>query len=118
MNSKFKTLIAAALMALAGAGGAARAQLPPAVVIEGSVETTTDAVIFPASLDGRVQVRDCEGCEHPTLQLDRNTQCILAGRTISLRDLAAYAHRASARSLTISYRLRDLVVSRIVVLEK
>ena len=118
MNSILKTLMAALLLTLAGAGGTVRAQLPPAMVIEGSVETTTDAVIFPASLDGRVQLRSCGGCEHPTLQLDRNTVCILAGRTVSLRDMAAYAQRASERPLTISYRLRDLVVSRIVVLEK
>jgi hypothetical protein len=118
MNNICKTLIATLLIAVAGAGGAVRAQLPPATVIEGSVETTTDAVIFPSGLDGRLQVRGCEGCEHPTLQLDRNTQCILAGRVVSLRDMAANAQQNSARPLTISYRLRDLVVSRIVVLEK
>jgi hypothetical protein len=95
-----------------------RAQRPPVTVIEGSVETTTDAVIFPSGLDGRVQVRGCDGCEHTTLQLDKDTKCILAGHTVSLRDMAAYAGRASARPLTISYRLRDLVVSRIAVLEK
>ena len=92
--------------------------LPYAVPIEGSVETTTDEVIFPSGLDGRVQVRDCEGCEHTTLQLDKDTKCILAGQTVTLRDMAAYAHRTSARPLTISYRLRDQVVSRISVLEK
>jgi len=118
MNSICKTLMAALLIAVAGAGGAVRAQRPPATVIEGSVETTTDAVIFPSALDGRVQVRGCGGCEHSTLQLDRNTQCILAGRVVSLREMAANAQQNSARSLTISYRLRDLVVSRIVVLEK
>jgi hypothetical protein len=32
--------------------------------------------------------------------------------------MAANAQQNSARPLTISYRLRDLVVSRIVVLEK
>jgi hypothetical protein len=95
-----------------------RAQLPPATVIEGSVETTTDAVIFPSGLDGRVTVRECAGCQHSTLQLDKNTRCILAGQTVSLREMAAYASRASGRPLTISYRLRDLVVSRIAVLEK
>ena len=118
MNSTVKTLMAVAIVALAYAGGAVRAQMPAATVIEGSVETTTDAVIFPSGLDGRIQVRGCEGCEHTTLQLDKDTQCILAGRVVSLREMAAYAHQGSARSLTISYRLRDLVVSRIAVLEK
>jgi len=117
MNSPLKALMVALLLSLAGAG-AVRAQLPPATVIEGSIETTTDAVIFPSSLDGRVQVRGCGGCAHSTLQLDKNTQCILAGRVVSLRDMASSAQQSSARQLTISYRLRDLVVSRIVVLEK
>ena len=118
MNSIFKSLMAAGIVALACAGGAVRAQLPPAVPIEGSVETTTDEVIFPSGLDGRIQVRGCEGCEHTTLQLDKDTKCILAGQTVTLRDMAAYAHRVSAHPLTISYRLRDQVVSRIAVLEK
>jgi hypothetical protein len=52
------------------------------------------------------------------LQLDKDTQCILAGHTVSLKEMAAYAHQVSGRPLTISYRLRDLVVSRIAVLEK
>jgi hypothetical protein len=118
MKSTFRTLTAAALVALACAGGAVRAQQAPAIEIEGSVETTTDAVIFPSSVAGRVTVRGCEGCLHPTLQLDKDTRCILAGQTVSLGDMAAYAGRSSARPLTITYRLRDLVVSRIVVLEK
>jgi len=118
MNSILRSLMAAAILALACVGGAVRAQLPPATVIEGSVETTTDAVIFPSGLDGRVTVRGCDGCLHSTLQLDKNTRCILAGQTVSLRDMAAYARQASGRPLTISYRLRDLVVSRIAVLEK
>jgi hypothetical protein len=118
MNSTIKSFMAVAIVALACVGGAVWAQMPPAVVIEGSVETTTDAVIFPSGLDGRVQVRGCEGCAHSTLQLDRDTQCILAGHTVTLREMAAYAGRTGARPLTISYRLRDLVVSRIAVLEK
>jgi hypothetical protein len=118
MNSTFRILTAALLLCFAGAGGAARAQLPPNVVIEGSIETTTDAVIFPSSLDGRVQVRGCTGCLHSTLQLDKNSKCILAGHVVSLREMASYAQQTSGRPLTISYRLRDQVVSRIAVLEK
>src|SRR6476660_2129845 len=116
MNSTIKNFLAVAIVALAYVGGVVQAQMPPAMVIEGSVETTTDAVIFPSGLDGRVQVRGCEGCAHSTLQLDKDTQCILAGRTVTLREMAAYASRTSARPITISYRLRDLVVSRIAVL--
>ncbi len=118
MKSTFKTLIAASLLALAAGVGPTQAQLPPNVVIEDAVETTTDAVIFPSSLAGRVDVRNCVGCLHSTLQLDQNTLCILAGHTVSLREMTAFARQNGARPLTISYRLRDLVVSRISVLEK
>jgi len=118
MNRTVKTLVAAVALALAGAVGVARAQLPPSMVIEGAVETTTDAVIFPLSPSGRVQLRNCGGCEHATLQLDQDTKFILAGHSVSLREMSAFAQQASARALTISYRLRDLVVSRVAVLEK
>lgn len=118
MNSIFKSSIAVLIVALVCTAGAARAQMPPATVIEGSVETTTDAVIFPSGLDGRVQVRGCGGCLHDTLQLDKATKFNLGGHLVSLREMTAYAHQNSARPLTISYRLRDLVVSRISILEK
>ncbi|MBS0388892.1 MAG: hypothetical protein JSR15_10470 [Proteobacteria bacterium] len=118
MNSIFKTCIAASLLALAAVAGTASAQLPPNTVVEGSIETQTDAVIFPSGLDGRVTVRNCVGCLHSTLQLDANTVCILAGQRVALRDLAAYASRTSGKPLTVTYRLRDLVVSRISVLGK
>ena len=118
MNSIFKTHIAAALLALAVIAGTVRAQLPPNTVVEGSIETRTDEVILPSGLDGRVTVRNCVGCLHATLQLDQKTVCILGGQHVSLRDLAAYAARNSGKSLTITYRLRDQVVSRIAVLGK
>jgi hypothetical protein len=118
MSNSIKTLISASLLALAAISGPVRSQMPPNVVLEGSVETTTDEVIFPSGLEGRVDVRNCVGCLHSTLQLDQNTRCILAGHTVSLRDMAAFARANGGKPLTISYRLRDLVVSRIAVLEK
>jgi hypothetical protein len=118
MNSIFKSSMAVLIVAMVCAAGAVRAQRPPVTVIEGSVETTTDAVIFPSGLDGRVQVRDCGGCLHDTLQLDKATKFNLGGHSVSLREMSAYAHQNGARPMTISYRLRDLVVSRISVLEK
>jgi hypothetical protein len=118
MNSLIKTCIAASLLALGAIASPVRAQLPPNVVLEASVETTTDSVSFPSGLDGRVSVRGCVGCQHDTLQLDANTRCIIGGQAVSLRDMAAYAQRNVGRSLTITYRLKDQVVSRIAVLGK
>jgi len=105
-------------LALAGACGGAGAQLPPAVAIEGSVETTTDAVILPADLNGRVTVRSCGGCQHSTLQLDANTQINIGGRKVTLHELSSYAQQHAGRALTIHYRLRDYIVSYISIIEQ
>src|SRR5258708_3072635 len=109
MRHAGKVLLAA--LALAGAG--AWAQLPMGTVIEGSIETTTDALIFPLDTSGRITVRNCGGCESPTLQLEAATQFNLAGRQVTLREMADYAHVTSNRPATIHYRLRDPIVSRI-----
>ena len=100
-------------LALAGAGTGVWAQLPPGTVIEGSIETNTDALIFPLDTHGRITVRNCGGCESPTLQLDAATQFSLAGRKVTLHEMADYAHKTSHHLATIHYRLRDKVVSRI-----
>jgi hypothetical protein len=100
-------------MALALAGAAAWAQMPPGTVIEGSIETNTDALIFPLDAHGRITVRNCGGCQSPTLQLDAATQFQLAGHSVTLREMADYAHQTSGRLATIHYRLSDKIVSRI-----
>ena len=107
-----------ATVALAAAGGAVRAQMPPNTVIEASIETLTDRVIFPATLAGRVLVRNCAGCLHATLQFDADTQFNLAGQNLSLKQMAAYAGARGGQPITIHYRLRDLVVSLVSVVTK
>ena len=104
------------LMTLALAGAGAWAQLPPGTIIEGSIETNTDALIFPVDTSGRVTVRNCGGCESSTLQLDAATQFNVGGHLVSLREMAAYARQSSGRPATIHYRLRDKVVSRISII--
>lgn len=116
MNASFKLTLAALLLTLCG--GSAWAQLPPAVPIEGSVETMTDMVVMPASLSGRVTVRNCAGCESSTLQLDANTRCNLAGRLVSVKEMAAYLRQTRSHPMSISYRLSDHIVSLISVLEQ
>jgi hypothetical protein len=112
MNQACRLFLTTLALAVAGA---VPAQMPPATPIEGSVETTTDAVILPDTLQGRVTVRNCESCESSTLQLDGHTQLNLAGRQVSLHEMASYLHKVSGRSLTIHYRLSDHVVSLISV---
>ena len=117
MNRKLTAILVPAVLLL-GALGFANAQLPPNVVLEAAVETTTDQVIFPSSVAGRVQVRSCDGCLHSTLQLDANTKFNLAGQSVSLKDMAAYASAKRGQPLDIHYRLRDSIVSLISVLTK
>ena len=118
MSGNLKRMIAVAMLAAAAATGIAVAQLPPNVVLEASIETTTDQVSFPSSLDGRVTVRNCIGCLHSTLQFDANTRFNLAGQHVTLKEMAAYASATRDRPLDIHYRLRDSVVSLVSVLTK
>jgi hypothetical protein len=92
--------------------------LPPGVVLEASVETTAGDVIFPSTTSGRLQVRDCGGCLHATIQIDGNTQFNLAGSFVSLREMTDFARGKPGTALTIQYRLKDLVASRVSVLSK
>jgi hypothetical protein len=118
MKNLIVNLIAAALVALAGAGAVAQAQRAPNVVLEGSVETTTDAVILPSESGGRITVRNCVGCVSPTLQLGPDTQYILAGQHVTLAEMAKYCRGAAGKALTVSWSLKDKIVSRVSVLEK
>ncbi len=81
--------------------------MPPATVLEASIETTTDQVIWPLSTNGRLQVRECKGCLHATLQLDARTRFNLAGQNVSLKEMAAYASAKRGQPLDIHYRLND-----------
>ena len=111
MNKALKALLVG--LALAAASGIALAQRPPVTVIEGSVETNADQVIFPGSLAGKVDVRDGQ-----SLQLGPDTQFVAAGKVLSLAEMTAYARGAGSAPLTIHYRLKDSVVSRIIILGK
>jgi len=112
MNLKQSLVAFLAGLALA-AGGAAYAQRPPVTVIEGSIETSANQVIFPSSLAGKVSVLGGQ-----SLQLGPGTQFTAGGRLVSLADMAAYARGAGSAPLTIHYRLKDSVVSRITILGK
>jgi hypothetical protein len=117
MHTRTSLMLAAVLALGAGAAFAANeAALPPGVVLEGSVETTTDAVIFPGDASGRLQVRSCEGCVHATVQVDAHTTYLLAGEIVSLKDMTQYALHSPGHALTIHYRLKDTVATRVTVL--
>jgi hypothetical protein len=119
MNSYTRVLGIFALLALAVPVVRADNEEPVrGVALEGSVETTAGMVIFPVSQDGRLQVRDCGNCGHAVVQLDARTQYNLLGQLVSLREMADYATRNPGVALTIHYRLKDSIASRVSVLGK
>jgi hypothetical protein len=122
MNTRIPVLGLATLLALFATGAQADGEyykgLPSGTVLEASVETTAGNVIFPAGSEGRLQVRDCVGCARATIQIDGKTIFNLAGSQVSLRDMADFATRNPTTALTIHYRLRDSIASRVSVLSK
>jgi hypothetical protein len=63
-----------------------------------------------------LQVRSCDGCAHSVIPVDAHTVYLLGGTTVSLKDMAQYALRTPGHALTIHYRLRDTVATRVTVL--
>jgi hypothetical protein len=94
------------------------AGLSPGTVLEASVEGSTDQVLFPASLAGKIQARTCSSCAVRLLPMDAATRFNLGGQSVSLQQMAAYCRKTSRKPLTIHYRLSDSVVSLVSVLER
>jgi len=91
----------------------ARAQLPPVSVVEASIETAGSGVHFPSTLSGKLIVQGCPQCVDQALQLDAHTQFYLNGRSITFAQLSSAALGAADKSLTVHYRLKDKVVTRV-----
>lgn len=107
--------------ALQSAGAQTQAEiaaLEPGTVLEGSVETSTDRVVFPTSLPGRIQAMACSTCAVKLLAMDTATRFNLAGKQVSLQEMTKYCSATAGRPLTIHYRLKDSVVSLVSVLER
>ena len=103
----------AVALALTVAACLAQAQLPPATVTEASIETNGNAVRFPASSSGALVVQGCPQCLEQSLRMDAHTRFSLNGREITLTKLAAATLGAANKPLTIHYRLKDKVVTRV-----
>jgi len=114
----FALLSGGALQSAAAQGAAELAKLPPGTELEGSVESSTDQVLFPSSLLGKIQAQACSTCAVKLLPVDAATRFNLGGQQVSMQQMAAYCSKTSGKSLTIHYRLSDSVVSLVSVLER
>jgi hypothetical protein len=111
MNSIWKQTVVA--LALTVAAFVAQAQLPPATVMEASLETNGNAVRFPASSSGSVLVQGCPQCVEQSLRLDAHSQFFINGQAVTLAKLTSAALGATNKPLTIHFRLKDKVVTRV-----
>jgi len=123
MNAKLPAVALALALLSVGAAQPLAAQvsaasLPPGTVLEASVESSTDQVIFPSSLPGRIQAQACSTCGVKQLAADATTRFNLAGKQVSLQQMAAYCSTTAGKPLTIHYRLSDSIVSLVSVLER
>lgn len=94
------------------------ANVPPGTVLEASVESSTDWVLFPSSPLGKIQAQACTTCAAKLLPVDAATRFNLGGQQVSMLQMAAYCSKTPGKSLTIHYRLSDSVVSLVSVLER
>jgi hypothetical protein len=111
MNSIWKQTVAA--LALTVAAFVAQAQLPPATVMEASIETDGNAVRFPGSASGSVLIQGCPQCVEQSVRLDSHSQFFINGQEVTLAKLSSAALGATNRPLTIHFRLKDKVVTRV-----
>ncbi len=118
MTRRTSTLVTMAALALATCVVQAAddiSNLPPGTVLEGSVETTTDQVVFPSSTSGQIMATPCPGCDPKSFPLSAETWFNLAGKRVTLQEMAAYCGRVRDKPINIQYRLRDSIVSMVSV---
>ena len=121
MNAKWSAFALALLWSGASQSATSQAeiaQLPQGTVLEASVESSSDQILFPSSLAGKIQASPCASCAAKLLQLDTMTIFNLAGQQVSLQQMAAYCSSVRGKSVTIHYRLSDSIVSLVSVLER
>jgi hypothetical protein len=118
MTRRTSTLVTAAALALATCVVQAAddlSRVPRGTVLEGSVETTTDQVLFPSSTFGQILAPACLNCAQKSLQLNAESVFNLAGKRVTLQEMAAYCGGTRSKPITIQYRLSDSIVSMVSV---
>jgi len=118
MKTRLPILTLALLCAAGASHSQSTANLPRGTVLEASVESATDQIVFPATLPGSLQARPCPACAYKVLPLDANTRFNLGGQLVTLQQMTAFCVTSTSKPLTVHYRLSDGVVSLVSVPEK
>jgi hypothetical protein len=104
-----KTLALVALLGCCAAGVAA----VPSQQLESSVETSANLVSLPADIRGNLQVRACAQCDLLSFRLDANVQLVAGGKVQTLPLFRSLLANMGQQPLTIHYRVKDSIVTRI-----
>lgn len=110
-----KAHILTALLALGGADVTFAAGIP-VVLVEGAVETTANELSLPGSEQGIITVRACPACSTQTFYFDKERQLISGGHSLSLAQMTAALRAAGDAPVTLHFRRKDQVVTRIVLM--
>ena len=68
-----------------------------------TIEATANMLSMPSTDDGILVLKTCPTCKSVTLRATSNTQYILGGKDVSLKDFSAFARMNGNANVTLAY---------------
>ena len=94
---------------------AARAHAGPVVLLEDSVESTADQISLPSDPSGIVTVHACPACATQTFYIATDADLYVNGSPVTVAALKSALDRAGKTQVTVHYRIKDKLISRIIL---
>ncbi len=113
-------LAATLLVAVAAAASAAQPgppaneRIPQVVTVENAIEASSDSVLLPTSIGGRLSVTKCSGCPATIAPGTNATRFVIGDSAVSLAELRSYL-ATRTRFVIVYVTVKDPVVTKIVV---
>ncbi|HEY8537474.1 MAG TPA: hypothetical protein VIL28_01330 [Steroidobacteraceae bacterium] len=71
-------------------------------LIENAIEVSTDEILLPGSVPGRLTFRECKPpCRNKTLDVNAQTQFLVGGTKVSLAEFKQYISRTGSQFLMV-----------------
>ncbi|GEM_PF-6447612 len=84
--------------------------------LEEAIETSTDAVLLPNSVPGRLTLKECKRpCRSNTLDLNEQTQFLIGATNVSLKEFNEYISRTGSQFLMVFYEPSGRSITRLIV---
>jgi hypothetical protein len=113
-------LAAVALVAFAAIAGAAQPgppandKIPQIVTVENAIEASSDSVLLPTSIPGRLSITKCSGCPTTVVPVTSETRFVIGDAPVGLADLRSFL-AARTRFVVVYVSVKDPAVTKIVV---